>query len=249
MRRLLCVSRTLTADLREPRPLRRLVDASVHVRRADAPRDLPDDVSLGDLPEMRAVLAAASRAGHIVVGRGARSGSPSSAGTRIRRTRRACRRRCSSAGCRRRSTDVAQRRQPCHLVLAARRVADSSPYQSGLFYAAGARSRTCRASGFRSSRSRVATALRVGPDADGEARSHSRPAEISLAMEDARGAHYDRAGIFRRTFATVQRGYVRARLAGTSDFSLPFSLKAVPDHIYTPFGGIPLEAPKKKKGG
>jgi hypothetical protein len=58
----------------------------------------------------------------------------------------------------------------------------------------------------------------------------------------------DRAGIFRRTFTTVPRGDVRARLAGTSDLSLPFSLRAVPDHIYIPFGGIPLEPPKKKDG-
>ena len=58
----------------------------------------------------------------------------------------------------------------------------------------------------------------------------------------------ERAGIFQRTFATVPMGYVRARLAGTSDLSLPFSLKAVPDRIYTPFGGVPLEPPKKKGG-
>jgi hypothetical protein len=54
-------------------------------------------------------------------------------------------------------------------------------------------------------------------------------------------------GIFQRTFASGRKGYVRARVAGTTDVSLPFSLAAVPDQMFTPFGGIPLEPGKTKK--
>jgi hypothetical protein len=41
---------------------------------------------------------------------------------------------------------------------------------------------------------------------------------------------------------------VRARLVGTNELSIPFSLKAVPDRVFYPFGETPLEPPKKTPG-
>ena len=58
----------------------------------------------------------------------------------------------------------------------------------------------------------------------------------------------DGAGNFPRRFATSRKGWVRARLGGTSELSIPFSLKAVPDRVFYPFGQTPLEPPKKTAG-
>jgi hypothetical protein len=44
----------------------------------------------------------------------------------------------------------------------------------------------------------------------------------------------DRYGIFQATFTAPARGSVRALYGGST--SRPFSLKAVPDHVYNPFG-------------
>jgi hypothetical protein len=47
----------------------------------------------------------------------------------------------------------------------------------------------------------------------------------------------DRYGIFQQTLPLAARtGYLRARLAGQSDHSLPFGLKPVPDLRISPFG-------------
>ena len=51
----------------------------------------------------------------------------------------------------------------------------------------------------------------------------------------------DRHGIFGRRFRTGTTGYVRARLADGSDRAAPFSLKPVPDRFFTPFGAVDLE--------
>ena len=66
---------------------------------------------------------------------------------------------------------------------------DSSPLQSGLLQG---RQPEAVPSGFPVPAGRVPTwtwRVRVGQDANGEARSRTRPAEIDIAMEDARGAH------------------------------------------------------------
>ena len=65
----------------------------------------PGDVSIAELPEMKSVLDAAVRRGHVSVGRGrCASGSPSSPGTATRPTPAACPRRSRGDGCPRRST-------------------------------------------------------------------------------------------------------------------------------------------------
>ena len=66
----------------------------------------PDDASIGDLPEMRALLAAAKRAGNDPLAAGARVlGDRVQLGYEARPTRRACRRRCTRAGLPRRSIE------------------------------------------------------------------------------------------------------------------------------------------------
>ena len=50
-----------------------------------------------------------------------------------------------------------------------------------------------------------------------------------------------RNGIFGRVFRTGTRGSVRARLADGTDSAVPFSLKPVPDRFFTPFGAVDLE--------
>jgi hypothetical protein len=46
----------------------------------------------------------------------------------------------------------------------------------------------------------------------------------------------NRYGIFQRTFRTDQSGTVRARVVGTGAKAAPFGIKVVPDHFYNPFG-------------
>lgn len=48
-------------------------------------------------------------------------------------------------------------------------------------------------------------------------------------------------GIFGRVFRTGTTGYVRARLASGTARAAPFSLKNVPDRFFTPFGAVDLE--------
>lgn len=50
-------------------------------------------------------------------------------------------------------------------------------------------------------------------------------------------------GIFARTFATSAKGYVRARATRTAVASLPYSIAEPPDRFYNPFGGSKVTAP------
>ena len=250
MRRLLCLSRALRPTCAN----RVRFDVwSTHPYTSGGPTHeavLPDDVSLGDLGEMRAVLTAAERAGHIQSRGRARfwvtefswdSNPPDPRGV---------------------PTSLLVRWVPHALYQMWRNGVslvtwfqvldeplDSSPLQSGLYYRDGSPKPYLQ--GFRfplvafprghgvyvwgrtptSKRGRVLV----------QQKSTSRWKTLAVLTSDG-------AGIFQRTFATAPRGDVRARLAGTADFSLPFSLKAVADRIYTPFGGVPLEPPKKKSG-
>ena len=54
-------------------------------------------------------------------------------------------------------------------------------------------------------------------------------------------------GIFQRTFHAVSGTLLRARLVGVGERSLPFSLKAVPDQFFNPFGGLTLLEPPPRK--
>ena len=52
-------------------------------------------------------------------------------------------------------------------------------------------------------------------------------------------------GIFQRTFPAVAGTYLRAQIVGSGEHSLPFSLVAVPDQFFNPFGGTTLLEPGK----
>ncbi len=51
-------------------------------------------------------------------------------------------------------------------------------------------------------------------------------------------------GIFQARFATNKTGFVRARTADRGERAVPFSLKAVPDRFFNPFGGPALRSAK-----
>jgi hypothetical protein len=51
----------------------------------------------------------------------------------------------------------------------------------------------------------------------------------------------DANGVFDETFLTLGRGDLRAVTADRDEQSIPFSLTPVPDQVFTPFGGPPLE--------
>jgi hypothetical protein len=53
----------------------------------------------------------------------------------------------------------------------------------------------------------------------------------------------DGAGIFQATYATSAGSDVRARVVSSGETSVPFSLLNVPDRTFTPFGGAALEPP------
>lgn len=49
----------------------------------------------------------------------------------------------------------------------------------------------------------------------------------------------DRFGIFQKTFGRAATGFVRARLLGSRDRARPFGLRPVPDRFFNPFGTPP----------
>jgi hypothetical protein len=55
-----------------------------------------------------------------------------------------------------------------------------------------------------------------------------------------------RHGIFQRRFSSAPVGSVRARMLGTSHKAVPFSLKHVPDRFFNPFGSPTLVEPRRK---
>jgi hypothetical protein len=56
----------------------------------------------------------------------------------------------------------------------------------------------------------------------------------------------DRYGIFERRFATTPMGWVRARSLDTRELTRPFSLKPHPDQFFNPFGLTRLLEPRRK---
>jgi hypothetical protein len=52
-------------------------------------------------------------------------------------------------------------------------------------------------------------------------------------------------GIFQETLGTAQTGVLRAVFVSTGETTLPFSLTAVPDQFFNPFGGPTVLEPKK----
>lgn len=77
----------------------------------------------------------------------------------------------------------------------------------------------------------------------------------TVLIEQRIGARWQRLGtletradgIFVKNYRTTQKGFVRARLMGANQVSVPFSLAGVPDRFFNPFGETTLLEPSKKK--
>jgi hypothetical protein len=208
----------------------------------------PDDVSLGDLPEMRAVLDAAIRTHHIVSAHRPQfwvtefswdSKPPDPQGV---------------------PTNLLKRWVPQALyemwqsgvsLVTWFSLHDESPtvspYQSALFYAGGRAKPYLR--GFRFPL--VAFPSKGGIYVWG--RTPSGKAGRVIVERQAPGGRWkrlgnlstNRFGLFERTFRAQPTGWVRARL-GSLDATLPFSLASVPDQFFNPFGLPTLLEPKHK---
>jgi hypothetical protein len=211
---------------------------------------LPDDVSLGDLGEMRKVLVAGARSGN-VVSRGTplfwvtefswdssppdRYGVP--ARLHARWTAEALYRMWTNGVTL--VTWFLLRDQPFA----------TSPYQSGLYYrgptfAADRPKPSLQAFRFpfvafpQHAQKRVYVWGRT---------PHGRQARV-LVEQQFRGGwkrlgivQTNRNGIFQARFATHRTGFVRARTVDRAERAAPFSLAHVPDRRFNPFGGRPLE--------
>ena len=197
-----------------------------------------NDASIGDLPEMRALLTAAERAGTITSARAPKfwvtefswdtsppdpQGVPS--GLHARWVAEALYR-MWQAGV---SAVIWFRLQDDPL--------RQSPYQSGFFTAAGQAKHSLEAFRFPFVAFRAGSAVTVwGRTPLGESGSviverQSGKRWISIARMRA-----DRDGIFSRPLSAQAATALRARLVSSSETSIPFSLTVPPDRPTTPFG-------------
>ncbi len=216
---------------------------------------LPNDVSLGDLPKVRRVLAAAESVGHIVSASGAPklwvtefswdSNPPDPAGVPIKVETRWV----SEALYRMWLNDVD--------LVTWLQLADSpmatSYYQSGPYYY-GATLAESRPKPILEAFRFPFVAYRSGKSAAVWGRTPwGRQSGVVVEQRVRRRwlrltmLRTDRYGVFQTRVALRSAGLVRARLATTGETSVPFSLTLVPDHFYNPFG-LPtlLEPPKPK---
>lgn len=199
---------------------------------------LPDDVSLGDLPKLTAMIRAAVRRGHVLPQQMPQlwvtefswdSSPPDPGGVPPRLLKRWVPQSLYQAW---RSgfslfTWFQLNDQPL----------SAGPYQSGLHYSDG-RSKPYL-EGFR-------FPVVAFPRARGFYIWGRTPwsAAGSVAVEQLTGRrwrrvttlHSDRSGIFQATLRGARTGSVRARLLRSGERSLAFSLARVPDHFYNPFG-------------
>ena len=212
---------------------------------------LPNDVSLGDLPEMRAVLDAARRHGRILAARPVEfwvtefswdssppdpKGVPASLHARwvAEGLYRMWRNGVSLV------TWLMLRDEPLR----------SSYLQSGLYYRGATPERDRPKPALQAFRFPV-VGLREG---SGFRVWGRRPAGVRVRVvveQSFRGGwkrlallSSDRHGIFQHRFSRAPVGYVRARLATTGEKSRPFSLRRVPDRFFNPFGQPGLLEPK-----
>jgi len=209
---------------------------------------LPDDVSLGDLPEMRRVLDAAMRAGHVRSAGKSRfwvtefswdssppdpNGVPTALHTRW----------VAEALYRMWRTGVSLvtwfsiRDQPLA----------TSYLQSGLFYRGATIEDDRPKPAMRAFRFPF-VAFPEGKRVRVWGRTPTSKAERVIVEQSFSGG-WKRLGILRagpngifgRLFRTGLRGTVRARLANGTDSAVPFSLKRHPDRFFVPFGATELE--------
>jgi hypothetical protein len=206
----------------------------------------PDDVSLGDLGEMRALLNAARRAGRIKAARGVgfwvTEFSWDTKPPDPRGVPEALRARWVAEA-------LYEMWRAGVSVVTWFKLRDDpyprSPYQSGLY----ARGRTLAGDRPRSS----LAAFRF-PFVSYRDRNHvlvwgrtptSEPGRVVIERRSPGGGwrrvialSADRSGIFQRRLRLVstERDFIRARFAVRGKASLPFSLRAQPDRFYRPFG-------------
>ena len=246
MREMLCVSRTLarSCDLRA-RPA--MFDVwSHHPYTSGGPThsaQARDDVALGDLPEMRQVLRAAARLGHV------RSARPLQFWvTEFSWDTSPPDPRAVGMALHARWTAEALYRmwQNGVSLVTWFRIQDDSlaatPYQSGFYTVAGARKRSFTAFRF----PLVAFTKSNGVYVWGRTPT-SRSASVVVEIKSGRRwrrlgtVRAPGSGVFQKTFRTPYRkGSVRARAVG--EVSLPFSLTPVRNRYVNPFGcggGIP----------
>lgn len=214
----------------------------------------PDDVSLGDLPEMRAVLAAGYRRGNVAAARMPEfwvtefswdSAPPDPAGV-------------PAALHRRWTAEALYRMWQAGVSLVTWFLLEDRPmsetiFQSGLYYAP---------EGGRARAKPSLAAFRFPLVAFLEKKTRTNPqqvrvwarapggAKVRVVVQQAMpGGGWRRLGvvttnphgIFHRRFVTPRRGAIRARLLGQRIASPPFSLAPVPDRRFNPFGGTQLE--------
>ncbi len=249
MRSLLCLSPSLRPTCHDPIHF----DIwSTHPYTSGGPTHqaaLPNDVSLGDLPKMRKVLDAAVAA-HEIVSRGVvrfwvtefswDSSPPDPKGVPT-----ALLERWVPQALYEMWTDgvslvtwFSVRDEPL----------DTSFYQSGLYYLGG------KAKPYREGFRFPFVAFPRGPGVYVWGRTPWGKAGRVVVEQSAGGAHWkaigtlqsNSAGIFQATFQGLSGGPLRARLVGTGERSLPFSLTAVPDQFFNPFGETTLLEPKQK---
>lgn len=203
-----------------------------------------NDVALGDLPEMRAVLRSAVRRGSVA----SSTGSVGFWVTEFSWDSNPPDRRALPSVLHSRWVSEALYRmwQNGVSVVTWFRIQDDpisrTPYQSGFYMTNGARKRSFTAFRFPV----VAFTQRRGIYVWGRTPA-GVPGRIVVEIKIGRRwrqlgrLNTNRYGIFRKTYRTpVRRGYVRARLGG--ERSLPFSLTRVADRYVNPFGcggGIP----------
>jgi hypothetical protein len=201
--------------------------------------NIPDDVSLGDLPRMKAVLDAGVSTGHIVSQRKLRfwvtefswdTNPPDPNAMPI-----ALQTRWVSEAL------YTMWKAGVSLVtwyLVEDQPVATSPYQSGLYFRNGKPKPSLRAFRFPF----VAFSGAPGVDIWGRAPS-SRPGTV--VVEQRMGETWKRLGtlttnafgIFKAHFGSKAKGPLRARLVSAQpDVSQPFSLKEPPDRFYRPFG-------------
>jgi hypothetical protein len=243
MREFLC----LNADLTKKCDERVQFDVwSTHPYTSGGPThhaNLPDDVSLGDLPEMKVVLDAGVRAGNIVPGTDVRfwvtefswdSAPPDPKGV--------------PAGLHTRWVAEALYRMwlsGVSLVTWFQLVDDpltQSFYQSGLYYRGATPAQDRPKPALTAFRFPFVGLPRNGGTFVWGRTPAGKPGSV-LVEQSFKGGwkklgtlKTDRYGIFQKRFKSKPVGSVRARLAGRPERAVPFSLKPVPDRFFNPFG-------------
>jgi hypothetical protein len=201
---------------------------------------LPDDVSLGDLPEMRRVLQAGVRAGNVVSSGPVRfwvtefswdSKPPDPNGVPIALEARW-------------TAETLYRAWTAGVSLVTWFLVrdEENFFESGLFF---------RGSSAATARAKPASLAFRFPVVGFRARGGffvwgrtpaGKPGHVAIEQTFRGGWNRlgifrtDRFGIFRRTFKRPPIGSVRARLLGTGEASRPFGLKLVADRVFNPFG-------------